>query len=210
MHRVDGSVCIVDDDADLGASLSRLLQRHGYSAQAFTDPAAFLATHGNAEPCCIITDIMMGEISGFDLAQELRKKHSAAAIIFMTAWPRSSDAVTAIRDLGGLDYLEKPLDMERLLHAVGQGLAWSRNNHSALKRLALLSPRERQAFNLMAKGKSSKVIAAELGVAIKTVEAHRAAVMKKTAAGTIADLIDIARQIDGVADRYVQLSANGK
>jgi len=208
MHRDDGTVCVVDDDADLGASLARLLQRHGYSAQSFTDPATFLSTHENIGPCCIITDIMMGAIGGFDLARQLRANHSAAAIIFMTAWPKTSDAVDAIRDLDGLDYLEKPLDTERLLHAVGHGLAWSRNRHSALARIAALSPRERQVFDLMARGKSSKMIATELNVSLKTIEDHRAAVMKKTAAGMIADIIDIAGNIEGTAKSHVHPSSN--
>lgn len=199
MIEAEGVVCIVDDDADLGASLVRLLRRQGFNAQSFIDPSAFLSAHGNEGPCCVITDIMMGAISGLDLAHRLRENHSATAIIFITAWPKTSDAVEAIRDLRGLDYLEKPLNTERLLDAVKQGLAWSRNIHSALTRIASLSPRERQVFNLMAQGKSSKMIAQELRVSIKTIEDHRAAVMKKTASGAIAGVIDIARRLDGLA-----------
>ena len=141
MDKADGIVCIVDDDADLGASLARLLRRQGFDAQSFTDPATFLSAHANEGPCCIVTDIMMGAISGFDLAYQLRANHGATAIIFMTAWPKTRDAVEAIRDLRGLDYLEKPLDTGRLLAAVARGLAWSRNTHSALTRIASLSPR---------------------------------------------------------------------
>lgn len=210
MRRDDGVVCIVDDDADLGASLARLLQRHGYSARSFTDPAIFLSMHGNSEPSCIITDIMMGAIGGFDLARQLRTNHSAAAIIFMTAWPKTSDAVDAIRDLGGLDYLEKPLDTERLLHAVSEGLTWSRSRHSALARIGHLSPRERQVFDLMVRGKSNKMIAMALSVSVKTVEDHRAAVLKKTGAGTIADVIDIAGNIEGATKRHVHPSSNDR
>ncbi|MGE4411888.1 MAG: response regulator transcription factor [Sphingobium sp.] len=114
----------------------------------------------------------------------------------MTAWPKIRDAVAAIRDLGGLDYLEKPLDTERLLYAVNEGLVWSRNSYFALARVAPLSQRERQVFDLMARGKSSKMIAVALGVSIKTIEDHRAAVMRKTGAGTIADIFDIARRLD--------------
>lgn len=198
MDKADGVVCIVDDDADLSASLARLLQREGFNAQSFIDPATFLSAQGNDGPCCIITDIMMGTISGFDLAYQLRANRSAAAIIFMTAWPKTSDAVEAIRDLQGLDYLEKPLNMARLLDAVAQGLVWSHKNHSALTHIASLSSRERQVFDLMARGKSSKIIAQQLDISIKTVENHRAAVMKKTAAGTLADIINIARRFDGI------------
>ncbi|MGE4303647.1 MAG: response regulator [Novosphingobium sp.] len=77
------AVYIVDDDADLGASLARFLKRHGYSAQAFTNPTPLLATQESIGPCCIITDIMMGEISGFDFVHQLRERHSVAAIILI-------------------------------------------------------------------------------------------------------------------------------
>lgn len=186
-----GTVYVIDDDGDLGASLTRMLRRHGYEAEAFDDPRGFLSAENISEPCCVVTDVMMGDMDGFELARQVRGSMPSAAIVFMTAWPRTSDAVEAIRDLGGLDYLEKPLDQERLIDAVAQGMDWSRTRHRSATRLSQLSPRERQVIDLLVMGWTNKVIAAQLCLSVKTVEDHRAAVMKKTQSFSLADLIDI-------------------
>jgi two-component system, LuxR family, response regulator FixJ len=183
---------VVDDDHDLAGSLARLLIRRGYAAEPFTDPAALLESYPLAPASCVVTDIMMGELDGFGFADRLRAVDPACAIVFMTAWPSTAAAVDAVRRYGGLDYLEKPIDQERLLTAVQEGVAWSVRKRAQLSRTARLSPRERQVFALLVKGYSSKAIAAELELSPKTVEDHRAQIAAKTGTNGLAQLIALA------------------
>lgn len=187
-----GTVLVVDDDVDLAASLVRLLSRLGFSAQACGDPTALLSRPDLAAPCCILSDVMMGKLNGFDFARALRSALPEAAFIFMTAWPKTRDAVMAIRDLDGIDYLEKPLDQDVLSQAVQDGLAWSARRHALAQRLAPLSVRERQILFLLVRGYTNKAIALEFNLSVRTVEDHRAAIMRKTEANSLAQLIELA------------------
>lgn len=184
-----GTVYVVDDDGDLGASVARLLRRHGHAAEPFLDPAPLLDIYADAPAECIVTDVMMGDLDGFGFADRLRAIDPATAIVFMTAWPTTANAVDSIRRYGGLDYLEKPIDEDRLIAAVVEGVAWSRRRRTNLARTASLSPRERTVFDLLVRGHPNKVIAAELGLSPKTIEDHRAAIMAKTGASGLAQLI---------------------
>ena len=191
----DGSraiVYVVDDDCDLGASLARLLNRSGFAAEPFVDPAQLLAAYTAAPAACILTDVMMGDLDGFAFADRLREIDPATSILFMTAWPTVSSAVDAVRRYGGLDYLEKPVDEQRLLAAVGEGVAWSRRRRAQLERTARLTPREQDVFALLVRGLSSKAIAAELSLSPKTVEDHRAQIAAKTGTSGLAQLIELA------------------
>lgn len=189
MTDTSSRIYIVDDDRDLGASVARLLQRHGFGAEPFLDPILLLDVYGTAPADCIVTDVMMGDLDGFAFADRVRTLDPSAAIIFMTAWPTTANAVDSVRRYGGLDYLEKPIDEERLLAAVAEGVGWSRNRRRQLSRTAALTPRERQVFELLIQGHSNKVIAAILGLSPKTVEDHRASVMAKTGVNGLAQLI---------------------
>ena len=184
-------VYVVDDDCDLGASLARLLNRSGYRAEPFADPAQLLAAYTAAPASCVLTDVMMGEIDGFAFADQLRRIDPATAIIFMTAWPKVSNAVDAVRRYGGLDYLDKPVDEQRLLAAVHEGVQWSRRR-AQLERTARLTPREQEVFALLVRGLSSKAIAAELKLSPKTIEDHRAQIAAKTGTSGLAQLIELA------------------
>ncbi|OAH42028.1 hypothetical protein AX777_22345 [Sphingobium yanoikuyae] len=133
--------------------------------------------------------IEMGDLDGFAFADRIRSLDPTTAIIFMTAWPTTANAVDSVRRYGGLDYLEKPLDEERLLAAVAEGVDWSRQRRRQMSRTAALSPRERQVFELLIQGHSNKVIAGMLGFSPKTVEDHRASVMAKTGVNGLAQLI---------------------
>lgn len=188
-----GLVYVVDDDRDLGAAVARLLGRHGHVAEPFLDPVPLLAVYGQAPAHCIVTDVMMGDIDGFDFADRVRAVDPTVAIIFMTAWPTTANAVDAVRRYGGLDYLEKPIDEDRLLAAVCEGVAWSKTQRSALARTAALTPRQRQVFDLLVKGHNNQAIAAALAISPKTVEDHRAAIVAKTGTNGIAQLIALAR-----------------
>ncbi|KQN01900.1 MULTISPECIES: response regulator transcription factor [Sphingomonas] len=188
-----GMVYVVDDDQDLGAAVARLLRRHGHVAEPFLDPAPLLEVYERAPAHCIVTDVMMGEIDGFDFADRVRLLDPAVAIIFMTAWPTTANAVDSVRRYGGLDYLEKPIDEDRLLAAIAEGVAWSKAQRSALARTAGLTPRQREVFDLLVKGHNNQAIAAALAISPKTVEDHRAAIVAKTGTNGIAQLIALAR-----------------
>ncbi|SFO03690.1 response regulator transcription factor [Sphingomonas sp. OK281] len=188
-----GLVYVVDDDPDLGAAVARLLCRHGHVAKPFLDPAPLLDVYADAPAHCIVTDVMMGDIDGFDFADRVRIADPAVAIVFMTAWPTTANAVDSVRRYGGLDYLEKPIDEDRLIAAVGEGVAWSKVQQAALARTATLTPRQRQVFDLLVKGHNNQAIAASLDISPKTVEDHRAAIVAKTGTNGIAQLIALAR-----------------
>lgn len=187
-----GLVHVVDDDADLAASVARLLARHGYDARSFDGLAALLAAPRGAPVHCVITDIMMEGDDGFALAERVRQLDPAIAVVFMTAWPTVAGAVDSVRQHGGLDYLEKPIDEARLLAAVAEGVRWSQERRRRDVRIAALTPRERQVFGLLVQGHSNKSIAATLGLSPKTVEDHRAAVLSKTGATSLVQLIALA------------------
>jgi FixJ family two-component response regulator len=189
----DPIVYVVDDDPDLAASVARLLCRHGLAAEPFVDPATLLAVYAAAPAHCIVTDVMMGDLDGFAFADRVRGLDPGVAIVFMTAWPTTANAVDSVRRYGGLDYLEKPIDEDRLLAAVTEGIAWSRARRIAEARTANLTPRERQVFDLLVQGHPNKVVADRLGLSPKTVEDHRAAVLAKTGANGLAQLIALSK-----------------
>ena len=188
-----GRVYVVDDDGDLGAAVARLLVRHGHAAEPFLDPAMLLSVYADAPAHCIVTDIMMGDLDGFGFADRVRVLDPTVAIVFMTAWPTTANAVDSVRRYGGLDYLEKPLDEPRLVAAVEEGVAWSRRQRDIRARTVALSPRERQVFDLLVLGHSNKAVADLLALSPKTIEDHRAAIVAKTGTNGLAQLIALAR-----------------
>jgi two-component system CheB/CheR fusion protein len=190
-------VYVVDDDADLATTISRLLQRNGHQAMPFASPDLLLASYAPGSGTCIVADIMMGPENGFGLARRIRAIDKSAAFVFMTAWPSTSGAVDAIRQHGGFDYLEKPIDEARLLAAIGEALQWSARKRCSLERIRRFTRREREVFDLLVQGLSNKAVAACLNVSPKTVEDHRAAIMLKTEAESLAELIGIARGLSG-------------
>lgn len=184
----DGLVYVVDDDSDLAQSVGRLIGRAGYSVRTFLDPEELLRASAEQPPECVVSDVMMGTTGGFELAERMKSADPAVAMIFMTAWPKTSAAVDAVRT-GSVDYLEKPIDEERLFQALERGVAWSRTQRATRARLARLTAREWEVFHLLCQGLSNKMIAGKLGIHPKTIEDHRAAIMRKTQTNSLAQLI---------------------
>lgn len=187
------TVHVLDDDADLGAAVARMLIRQGFVAKAFDDPAALLAAYPGQAAHAVVTDVMMGEWHGFDFAERLRALDAHVAILFMTAWPSTANAVDSVRRHGGVDYLDKPIDEARLCASLREGVAWSTGSRASARRLGDLSPRERQVFDLMVQGHGNKAMAGLLGLSPKTIEDHRAAVFLKTQTQSVAQLIALSR-----------------
>ena len=189
-------VYVVDDDQDLAASVARLLRRHDLHAEPFHDPVALLEAYSAAPAACGVTDVMMDQLDGFEFSSRIRALDSRVAIIFMTAWPSTAHAVDSVRLHGGVDYLEKPIDEERLLASVREGLEWSRRSREFAERTAALTRRERDVLALLVRGLSTKAIASELNISARTVDDHRAQISTKTGANSLAKLIALS-SLDG-------------
>lgn len=187
------SVAVLDDDADLAATVARLLIRSGISAQAFIAPQDLLGALPTTAFGCVVSDIQMGEMDGFAFADALRAQAPEVALVFMTAWPTTTHAVDAVRRHGGLDYLEKPIDEGRLIAAVTEGLAWSARARRIAAVSAILTRREREVFDLLVRGYTNKEMAPVLGISERTVEDHRASIVGKTRTNGIAQLIALSR-----------------
>jgi len=194
---MDNRVYIIDDDVDHAQALARLLCDEGYSSEIFSDPREFLSSYVPSGACCVLSDVKMPQMNGFELVTDLRALDPSAAIILMTGWPRAADAVDAVRQFEAIDYLSKPIDRDRLLPALDEALQWSANHREAESRLNALTPRERQVFELLVQGHTNKSVAAALGLSPKTVEDHRAAVMSKTLSGSVANLVRLSRALQG-------------
>jgi FixJ family two-component response regulator len=182
-------VYVVDDDPDLGASVARLLRRMGYSAEPFLNPKDLLSMYKEGPAACVVTDVMMGDMDGFAFAEALRAIDPHVAMVFMTAWPATSKAVDAIRVYGGIDYLEKPIDHDRLAAAIEEGIRWSAARRGKVERLSKLTKRENEVFGLLVKGFSTKEIARELGLSPRTIEDHRAQISSKTGTSSLRELV---------------------
>lgn len=182
-------VAVVDDDLDLGSSVARLLGRNEISAVSYSDPQALLNAADMIAFCCVVSDIQMGEIDGFQFAEALRSQAPSTSFVFMTAWPTTAHAVDAVRRFGGIDYLEKPIDELRLINAVREGLAWSLREQRISATKALFTRREREVFELLVRGHSNKEIADRLAISARTVEDHRSSIVTKTQANGLAQLM---------------------
>ena len=188
-------VFVVDDDASVRKGLSRLLAAHGFRTRSFGSAVDFLASDTPERPACLVLDVRMPEIDGLALQQQLSRQALAPPILFITGHGDIPMSVHAMK-LGAVDFLTKPFTDEDLLSSVREALEVSRlawQSHLELdlrnQRLAQLSPREGEVMRLVITGLLNKQIAAELGIAEKTVKIHRGRVMHKLMAKSVADLI---------------------
>lgn len=186
-------VAVLDDDVDLAESVARLLARHGHWTRPFARPDQLLDAVACEAVACVVSDVQMPDMDGFAFAEALRAADHAVAIIFMTAWPMTGHAVDAVRHHGGLDYLEKPIDEDRLLGSVAEAIGWSARKRRIAAVLSNLSRRERDVFDLLVRGHSNKEIAEVLAISPRTVEDHRAAIISKTRTNGLAQLIALSR-----------------
>jgi two-component system, LuxR family, response regulator FixJ len=196
------TVFIVDDDDGVRASLRILLKSIGIAATALASAQEFLAAHHPSQPGCLLLDIRMPGMSGLELQSELNQRGAIIPVIFITGHGDVPMAVEAMQH-GAFDFLQKPFRDQDLIDRVQRALARDRENREALKEherirahLKSLTPREREVLDLMARGKPNKVMAAELGLSQRTVEIHRAHVMEKMAAGSVAQLVRMVMDVE--------------
>ena len=187
-------VRVVDDDASFLRAVSRRLEAAGFRIEAFESAAAFLSEPDSGAPGCLVLDLRMPDVDGLALQERLAQAADPLPIVFLTAHGDVRTSVLAMKR-GAVDFLSKPVEGEELVAAVRQALARDaearaeRREHRELRRrYETLTPREREVFALVARGLLNKQIAHELGTTERTVKAHRARVMQKMAAQSVADL----------------------
>jgi two-component system, LuxR family, response regulator FixJ len=192
------SVLIVDDDADVRDSLRALLESADYSVREFDSAKAVLADPTFSAGSCLIADIRMPDMDGLQLQEELTRRLSRLPVIVITGHGDVPLAVRAMK-AGAVDFLEKPFDGELMLESVRRALALSRESGSAAaaaedagRRVALLTPREKEVLANLVAGHSNKVIAHNLSISPRTVEIHRAHLMEKMQARTLSSVIQMA------------------
>lgn len=189
------TVHLVDDNDSFRRSTAWLLEAADLAVRDYPGGAELLsALERRGEdrgPACIVSDIRMPGMSGIELHDELRRRECTLPLIFITAHGDIPLAVDAMRK-GALDFIEKPFEEATLVDAVQRALRHqpaARASQDATRRLAALTPRERQVMELVVAGKLNKVVADELGISIKTVELHRANMMSKLGVRNLPDLV---------------------
>ena len=199
MNQALAPVLVVDDDDAVRAAIGMLLQASGVAHRAFPGAREFLDSAPWEHAVCLVLDVRMPEISGIELLKQLRTRGVALPVIVMTGHGDVPMAVTAMK-LGAYDFIEKPFDESHLLELIRQAAAAGAAAQSATQtrdagraaaaeRIASLTPREREVFELVTAGKLNKVIAYDLGLSARTVEIHRARVMEKTGARSLSELV---------------------
>jgi RNA polymerase sigma factor (sigma-70 family) len=200
-------IYLVDDDEALRDSLVWLLESQGFKVAAFPSAEDFLRRWRPEFNGCLLLDVRMPGMSGLELHERLRAQYCTLPVIFITGHGDVPMAVAALKK-GAVDFIEKPFNDNDLLHLVSQCLAKERESRDrrrqdaeVSRRLDQLTQREREVLDLIIVGKLNKQIADVLGISIKTVEVHRARVMEKMGAQSLAELVQNVMAIEGVAGR---------
>lgn len=194
---IEPTVYIVDDEQDMLHSLARVFRCAGLHAETFSSAAAFLDAYQTLRPGCLLLDLHMPGMNGLELQKILLDRRCHLPVVMLTGDGDVQSAVTAVK-AGAVDFLEKPLDdsalIESVRHAIELDALFRESRRRLAERdakLAGLTRRERAVMDEMLKGKTSKATASLLGVSIRTIEGHRAAVMQKMQADNLLDLLHL-------------------
>jgi two-component system response regulator FixJ len=195
------TIFIVDDDTAVRDSLKMLLRSVGQAVETFGSGQEFIDAYSEDRPGCLVLDIRMPGMSGLELQQKLNERHSIMPIIFITGHGDVPMAVEAMQ-AGAVDFIQKPFRDQDLIDRINQALEKDQNNRASLgerndirKRLETLTPREREVLDLVVHGKANKVIAGDLRLSQRTVEIHRARVMEKMQASSLAHLVRMVLEV---------------
>jgi FixJ family two-component response regulator len=195
MKELPQTVFVVDDDDAVRNSLRLLLKSAGLTSNVAASAQDFLSNYDTAHPGCLVLDVRMPGMSGLEMQHELNLRGATIPVIFITGHGDIPMAVEAMQH-GAFDFLQKPFRDQELLDRVQRALARDSEYRTRLRqtdrireRLASLSPREREVLELVTRGKANKMVAGDLGVSQRTVEIHRAHVMQKMEAGSLAELV---------------------
>ena len=194
----DKTVFVVDDDAAVRQGLRFMLRVAEYDVEAFPSARSFLENYDPRRGGCLLLDVQMPQMTGLDLQQQLNVRGWRIPVIFITGHGTVPLAIAAMK-AGAFDFIEKPLREDLLLESIERALRWNdrayeeRLERATLQvRMAALTPREREVFELVAAGEPNKVIARHLGISFRTVELHRAHIVEKLHARSLSDLIRMA------------------
>jgi FixJ family two-component response regulator len=189
-------VYVVEDDEAVRDGLAALLESEALDVVCYAHAEAFLADFQSSPSECLVLDMRMPGMSGLELQSELERRGAHIPIIFLTAHGDIPTSVRAIK-AGAVDFLTKPIDASQLLERIRAALQYSAQNHAALtaksglrERVMKLTEREREVLALAIAGLQNKDIARKLGISYRTVEIHRAHVLRKTG---VRSLVDLAR-----------------
>ena len=198
-------VHVIDDDASVREALCRLLSASGFEARQYESAGEFLLSWPGDTPGCLLLDIRMPGPSGMDLQHALSQRPDSLPVVFLTGFGDIPMSVLAIKR-GAVDFLTKPVERDALLAAVNAALERDaarrerdRNRQDLHQNFATLTVRERQVFAQVAEGRLNKQIASSLSTCERTVKAHRAHVMEKLHAHSVAELVHIAVQLEADA-----------
>ena len=191
----DALVYLVDDEFAVRDSLTLMIESTGQTVRSFESAGAFLNNYDSKHPGCLLLDVRMPSMSGLELQSELLAKEISIPIIFISGHARIPDSAKAFR-AGAVDFLEKPFDneilLERIAEAIKKDIASREQLVEHLKiqnRLDSLTVREQEVLSLIVKGHSNKEMAKMLDISNRTIEAHRARIMEKMQAESLADLM---------------------
>ncbi len=200
MKDTQAVVFIIDDDPSVRKSLERLIQSVGLGIQSFASAAQFLQSGHREETGCLILDVRMPEISGLDLQEKMSGAGILLPIIFISGHGTVPTSVRAMK-AGAVDFLQKPFDEQDMLGAVYRAIDLCRKRKAereelktVRERLRSLTSKEHEVFACVVTGMANKVIADQLDITEKTVKVHRASVMHKTGAQSLADLVRMAEK----------------
>lgn len=202
MNPKPASVFVVDDDDAVRNSLRLLLKSVGLPTVAFASAREYLDSWHPAQPGCLVLDVRMPGMSGLELQEELNRRGAIIPVIFISGHGDIPMAVEAIQH-GAFDFLQKPFRDQDLIDRVQRALAADNANRQSLaqrdvlrQRYGSLTPREQEVLALVTKGKANKVMAGDLDISQRTVEIHRARVMEKMGAQSLAQLVRMAMDLD--------------
>jgi two-component system, LuxR family, response regulator FixJ len=195
-------VFVVDDDEGVRNSLRLLLKSVGVATRTLGSASEFLDSYKPSQPGCLVLDVRMPGMSGLELQQQLNMRGAVIPVIFITGHGDVPMAVEAMQQ-GAFDFLQKPFRDQDLIDRIQRALERDGRSRAALaehakirERLESLTTREREVLTLMTRGMSNKLMAAELGVSQRTVEIHRARVMEKSGAASLAQLVRMVMDVE--------------
>lgn len=189
------TVYVVDDDPSIRRLLSWLMEKEGARVEGFASAEAFLTAYDEDGPACLVLDLSLGGLNGLDAQRQLKERGVDIPVVFISGTAHVAQAVQAVKE-GAVDFIVKPFDYRKVVEIIGGCLARSaeaveqrQQTQEVRAHLAALTPREREVMDCVVAGKLNRMIADELHVSIKTVEAHRARIMEKLQVHSVADLV---------------------